>query len=73
MKSYLIVQVEREWRVVETVPGWPSRIACRSWSETRAQAWLINQLAEINMMNLMRWAAETDEARQTIIMQCTAA
>jgi hypothetical protein len=29
---------------VETVPGWPSRIACRSWSETRAQAWLINQL-----------------------------
>ncbi len=73
MKSYLIVQIEREWRVVETAPGRPSRIACRTRSESRAQAWLVNQQAEINMMNLMRWAAETDEARQTITMHCATA
>jgi hypothetical protein len=60
MKSYRIVQIEREWRVVETAPGQPPQIAWRSWSEARAQVWLFNQLAAINLAGLMRWAAERE-------------
>jgi len=58
MNFYRIVQIEREWRVVETTPARPSRIVCRSRSEACAQVWLVNRMAEINLAQLMRWAGE---------------